>query len=87
MPPRSKKGKYRKSGAVNKVKVDVLPPQGDPELNIYGYAALLIGAIAAAMLLASAGPALAGLAMPLAVAAVVIFLGVMLLRGTRRIVG
>lgn len=83
MSERSKKGKYRPRGTTSKVKFDVLPPQGDPEVSIIGIAALLIGALIAAMLLTQVA-ALSILAFPLAVGAIAVFLGVMVVRGIRR---
>lgn len=75
MPPRSKKGKYRSTGLVSKVKVDILPPQGDPELSISGFAALFIGIIVAAVILSqAAAAAVATLALPLAIAASIVAL-------------
>jgi len=71
MPKRSKKGKYRPSGIVSKVKFDVLPPQGDPEVTITGFAALGVAGIIGAMLLTSLA---LPLGMILAAGIVVVFL-------------
>lgn len=50
--PRSKKGKYRPDSIWGKVKFDVLPPQGDPEVTITGPAALLAAGIIAGSIVA-----------------------------------
>lgn len=83
MPKRSKSGKFRPSGTASKIKFDVLPPQGEPEVSAFGFVALFIGAILGALLLVQAGGALATMAAPLAGAAIILFLVTMAIRALR----
>jgi len=71
MTQRSKKGKFRPSGIVSKVKFDLLPPKGDPEVSITGLGGLAIASIIVALLLS---PFAEQLAMMLALGVVLILL-------------
>ncbi|WP_330991734.1 hypothetical protein [Salarchaeum sp. III] len=56
----TKSGKYRDSGLLGKVKFDLLPPRGSPEVKITGPAALFAGGIIAGGAVAGGGGAIAG---------------------------
>lgn len=79
MSKRSKKGKFRPGGTASRVKFDVLPPQGDPEVSIVGYAALFIAALIGAVILTQIS-ALAVFAGPLAALAIGLFVFAMAVR-------
>lgn len=81
MSKRSKKGKFRPTGLMSKIKFDILPPQGDSEVTITGFAALAVAGVVAAGLLLSS-PVLAPVGIALAIGVVVIYL-VKLARGIK----